>query len=232
VGLNAVDGILGGVDFRHAGLPGILFPILIVIALMVILGLYLRGAGWKKAIGDRETLLNIVFMGLILCLISVSSVTIRQEFRWLMSPFLIFVLVVFRLLATYRAQSTRIIALVIFTGLILVNDGYYRQFQKNIYFMYSLQIADTARTNVLDHYTKEELSSRNIVVVTHGDETLRTWILFENAFVNLYVDQNHSPTIYVDEVRDIPNAIEPGSIPVIIDVQGHVSREIDFQSIE
>ena len=149
-----------------------------------------------------------------------------------MAPFLIFLVLVFRLLDRNPSRTIKISLLIAVSGLLIASNVYYQKYQDNIYFMRSLHITDAARTNILDHYTKEELLNRDIVIVMHGDGTLKNWVFYKNAFINLYVDRKHAPTIYVNDVSEIRDAVGPGSNPVIIDVEGISAKEIQFQSVE
>jgi hypothetical protein len=230
VGVNATYTEMGGINFWSAGRMAILLPVVVVTALLMIFWLYIRGTTWRAHLASTDNRINLMYAVTILSLIAISSVTIRLEHKWLLSPFLLFLLIIFNLISTYRSQTVKIVALGLIVGLMVVNNVYYRKYEDNMYFLTGLRIADAARENVLDHYSIDELSHRDIMVVTHGDPALEDWIFLHNYFVDLYVSRDHSPTIYVNDYSDIQSAARPGSDPIIIDVQGLTAREIIFQA--
>jgi hypothetical protein len=127
---------------------------------------------------------------------------------------------------------TKIAALLVLLGLMVSNDVYFRKYADNMYFLYGLRIADSARANVLDHYPLDELKKRDIMVVMHGNTSIHDWIFLYDNFVDLYVSKDHSPTIFVNDYAEIRKAARPGNIPIIIDVLGDTSKEISFQSYQ
>jgi hypothetical protein len=231
VGLNAVPDYLGGINYRDAGRIGVLFPAAIVAVLAALVLVSLAAAGWKVAFAKIENRVSIAILVVCLGLIAASSVTIRLEYRWLLVPYMLLVMLVIGLIAAYRNPVLKYVSIILILGLLVANNVYFARYAGSEYFITGQRIGDSVRKDVLERYTPEELSTRSIVVVVHGNPDIQSWTLGNAEFFSLYTGIKNYPTIYVNETSEIQKPSLPGQSPLVIDIRGVHAEEIQVPGL-
>jgi hypothetical protein len=169
---------------------------------------------------------------LLFFLLLAASVSIRQETRWLYSPYVVLVLglayVAGRIPAHKRLATLAPILLAVSAVSV---EGFYRRSIGNLYFFSALTISDTAKRKIIDRYGPE-LSRREVYFVTHGDSVPESWIFHGDDFFRLYGKDSAIHVHYVDSLdRLTPSPEEVSRMLIFILHKGKV-RDISKRAVE
>jgi len=163
-------------------------------------------------------------------LLLASSITIRQEYRWLYTPFAAFILLVFYLLS--RAASPTIkysLALLIFFSFIGI-DLYYRPSILNVFFMDGLRTANSVKSEIIDKHSARELSEKEVFIITGGNDVIKSWYLADDYFFKLYAPDTAMKVYYINDLMEIPASAGKGVLPLLFNIQDAqttaVSRDV------
>ena len=223
-GFNAGPAAFSGKSFMDAGAPGIWLGIL-ASATWIVLGISLF-----RQKSRHVTELRLDTPAFLVCTLSMliisSSITPRQEYRWLFAPFAIFVLLTCFMLG--ELSQTRIKALL--TLLVAVSflsvDLYYRPFMDNLYFVGSSMIASRVKTGIVDRAVSLNLRDKELYIITHGNADIQRWILAGDYFFKQYATVPNITPHYIDTMNVLPINVSPSGNPVVFDIQWTTVRRI------
>jgi len=172
LGFNAGDPYYSGRDLSDLGLRAYVIGALVCVPLLVVAGFYVY-----DLIRRRAALVPLI-LGLVLFvpLLLTTTVTVRQEFRWLYGPF---ALVVLGLVAAHGRRRARSLTAALTAFALLASIGgaiYYRQFVSNVFFIHGMVVAGAVRDAMLRD------PSGRVVLATHYDSSFQGWVFQNGAF--------------------------------------------------
>ncbi len=206
LGFNVGPLHLSGLSIRNEPWPGIGLGILLFLALLALAILYLKYLISLK--GEKEFFIElrniILFLALLVPLICVASITIRQEFRWLYSPY---AWVLLGLAYVYRRISFRIKLLpILIMSLIIISacsvDYYYRGYLENTFFVRSLIIADAAKAQIIDPLGPE-MPNREVYIVHEQDYSIKNFVFLDQTFFQVYGASSACNVTYVERAEQV-----------------------------
>jgi hypothetical protein len=204
IGLNSGPAYLFGADSMNISrlvVASVYFGLAIVIILVVFHALSMR----RKHIGMlRQELAPFAYwLVLILSLVLAASITIRQEPRWLLAPFVVFIV----LLAYMVSRISRLgellkICLASLLALSMLYGNIHFKYQAdNIYFMYSMQAAESFYGQSVRKYGEDLNRFKKVFVL---DDLALQWVLGGQDFLDTYAPGSNIKTVYVNSAKDIP----------------------------
>lgn len=193
LGFNAGPDYMSAKDFGSTGGIGLALGILFALAAIVIVGAYFSQLIQRRSPYGIQ--ITIVGLALFLSLLLSTSITFRQDFRWLYAPFTI---VLIAMAAASVSLRTRVMsALCVFACAISVLSAfYYRTFLGNVYFDYSMGVASDIRDAM------ERAPGVTTTIVDNGDLTYPNWVFGGRHFFELYGLAN-TPVSFVAKAEDI-----------------------------
>jgi hypothetical protein len=219
-GLNAGPTYLSGKYFREAGQPGIYLAVFLTGSIFILFGIYF----YKYFRSQSNEAENYKFIILLLitieCLIAASSITIRQEYRWLYTPFAVLIILVCYLLPKLSPIKLQIGLTIILLISFVSVDVYYRQYVGNIFFIAGMRTTDSIKANIIDRFTANELTTSSVIIVTHGNNDIKNWYIFTDYFFILYAKIPMIDLHYVNEVEQITRTSAPNKRMLIFSVDG------------
>lgn len=179
IGFNIGPAYLSSRDISETGGVGYVLGFLVAVPISFVVIAYViairRGAVPKARI--------YVVQFLVLCgsLLLSASVSFRQEFRFLYTPYVLLVVAMTAVAGIYarRAQIVNLVAAV-FLLATLSSAVYYRQFIGNVYYEYSQNIANDVRMGLVGH--PKDL----VVIVTHGEPSVQHFIFQDHTYFDVY----------------------------------------------
>jgi len=201
LGFNVGPDYLSGKYFLDAGLGGILFGGILSGSLFILFLLFLKQQMRKNVEIEFDLIICLVLMlgGMILA----SSITFRQEYRWLYTPFVILILLVCYFLSKIENLKTKYALMLLVIISFASVDIFYRQYMNNVYFLQSSQMASSVKKEMIDNLSSAELKQKEIYLLI-PNETVRNWVLADNYFFELY---SKIPTMnihYITDLNEIP----------------------------
>jgi len=185
IGFNMGPRIWSGAQFTDVGVGGFLVGILLSGGLVILVVTLIRQKSLARSQIQLEALEFLVVT--IAVLLVSASITVRQEFRWLYAPFVVFILLVCLLLRGLPNPTFRLVMAVILSIAFTAVDVFYRPFiNKNFGFMSGARMASIVKTEILDKSYPYSLSTRTIYIVTNGDPNTQHWTLADDYFFQLY----------------------------------------------
>ena len=168
---------LSGLNIDRTGGLGYIFGFVSLGLLVVIFGLHLREWAWpfrqeKWLVWLRGAFL---FSALLGALLLSASITTLQEYRWLYSPYVVLVLGAACLLGTIRPGWLAAGLTLALLAVSMLSNNYYRGYNSNVYFFWSMAVADLAKVNIVDKYGPE-LARRENYIVTNGNASLHNFV--------------------------------------------------------
>jgi hypothetical protein len=168
-----------------------------------------------------------VFLAAILYfpLLLSASITFRQEFRWLYAPFTVLLISLAGMAGALRANQRAVNAVALALAAVsLYSTAYYRSFLSNVYFERSQIVAN----EVLDATARTD--SRDVIIVTHGDHTLKGWTFVDHMFFNMY-GLGAVAIRFVDKLGPSDVTADAQFSPKILDVQGSRVTTVDPSTV-
>ena len=186
VGFNTGPDYLSGKNMHSLGALGVVLGMLFLAPVSVLLiatvwrdtpDILRRVVVWRK----------YLLAGLLIVPLLISaSISFRQEYRWLYSPFVVLVLGISWMLGRMpRGQLLRGLTIAaVFLAAIGV-DGYYRTHAENMYIFGQLKTADSLRKEIVERHSAQ-LDSATVFLVTHDSATLTDPKVRGGAFFDYY----------------------------------------------
>jgi hypothetical protein len=200
-GINVGPEYLNGIAYRQVNSLTDWCIGLIILMIIALWGLSFVSTDKteKKKRLTSHLQIQALFLVLFFSLLAVSSITIRQELRWLYAPFVVFLLFVSYLLAKIRVSTfVKYILVVLLISLFVRNDVYYKQYVGNIYFSYCQKIADSMYDQSIGKYGRS-ITDYKVYIVK--DENL-SWPLLGSLFFHPYLGDSFTVN-YIESTADI-----------------------------
>ncbi len=195
IGFNAGPDYLSGKFFLSAGAGGVIVGLFLSGIVGTLFYLFLKQRRNKKS--DIELGMVMVLTLMIGGMILASSITFRQEYRWLYTPFAVFVLLVCYFLSKLESFRTKyVMAMLVAISFVSV-DVFYRPHMHNLYLINSAQMANSIKREIVDKHSRTELIQKKIFLVIEND-VVKNWVLARGYFFDLY-----APTIKVHYIKDL-----------------------------
>lgn len=197
-GINMGEAYLNGISINHASSTTLALTILLVIIYM---GILLNYIFKFKVRNDSLNLrfffvVSLLMMGTILS----ASVTIRQEYRWLYSPYCAF-LIIAALFIT-KLKSKRVVLPIVLMALVFINvknDYYYKNFLSNVYFIDAQNIGESAKKAIIDAH-RTEIINKKIYIQKN---TALDWTFLDSEFFKVYTGNPDLKVVYFDDYSQI-----------------------------
>jgi hypothetical protein len=204
VGFNAGPSYLSGLNIFQAGITGFILGGVLSSFIIVLIVLYIKYQRRNKKITRVAVRDIFLLLVLFVLLLASASVTIRQEYRWLYAPYTVVIFGIAYLSA--RISPVKLLRYLLITCILLsaiVVDTYYHNYLGNIYFVYSMKIAYSAKCNIIDKYGSN-LSQNSIFLV--GDRgSIKTWVFQDSNFFKFYTGDPEINIQYIENIKDINN---------------------------
>lgn len=227
-GFNAGPSYLAGIDFRALGWVGYGLGFALSVSVAIVFYMYFsENFSLKEKIQSRIFFLLVV---MIILLVGAASVSVHQEFRWLLAPYAVFLLFLSFIIGQMKSRlvSGVLAGLIFFSALAV--DGYYRKWLPDIYFVRSLATADSAREEIIERH-KKELDSKKIVIVTNGFSSVRNWTFLDKYFFQFYSKNPDIQVEYVESRDDLAKTEKNPCHTLIFNVdEGLMIREITSET--
>ena len=159
-----------------------------------------------------------------------SSITFRQEYRWLYTPFAAFVLLVSFMLSKIPNSKFKYLLVLIITLSFTGVDIYYRQFVFNVFFMDGLRTASSIKTEIIDKYGTSELSQSNIYILPDSS-VIQSWYLLDDYFFKLYTNNSGIKVHYINNLNAIPTRGFENKLPLVFQVKNTQVTEVPQEII-
>jgi hypothetical protein len=184
-GLNIGPEYLSAVKFNDldAIYKAVSYLIFSVAVIVIIASIY----RWKRKSDDSVFIKQITYLGIFSLLtgslLLAASITIRQEFRWLYAPYVVFIVYLAYLFSKdFTGSRLRYALLLVFIASNLYTNTVYRNYIDNIFFIYSQKIADS--------FAKESIglfgcNDTTFIVEEFSDSN---WIMPASLFFQPYGD--------------------------------------------
>lgn len=204
VGINAGEPYLVGLNFAQAGNAGVQAATVLsgTLVILLVLSILLNYHQWNDN-GSNWSMI-LILLAFIGSLVIAGSITIRLEQRFLFAPFIVLILLACFLLGKIRGLKLRLVMTALLLVAFINVDVFYRQYVNNIFFINGLQVAETARTEIIDRTGAQDLLNENVYIVTRGYQPIRSWYFLDNYFFQLYTGDPSFQVHYVDSVDGIP----------------------------
>ena len=159
-----------------------------------------------------------VIIGTVLSLVLSASITFRQEYRWLLSPYLVLVLVVFVSIGfIFKSNIARGLVSLVLVVVGSINGLYYAKYSENTYFYMTQKLADSINDRIFVQY-RSELDSASFIIIDHGSQAF-DWAIGSGLFFDTY-----SP----NDNYDIRRIIEADDLSAIVGLRESVYT-FDYQ---
>jgi hypothetical protein len=198
LGFNAGNAYFSGRDLGDVGVPAYAAGALVCVPLMLVLG------GYALDVARRRTPAEPLALGLLLFapLLLTSTVTIRQEFRWLYAPFAVVVVALAVAGGRFGPRSAPA-ALAGFALIACVGGAvYYRQFATTVFFVHDMAVAASLRDALL------RTPAQRVVLAVHRDRSFQSWAFRKKLFFRVY-GLDSSRVRFVDEPQEATDEIGP-----------------------
>lgn len=204
-GFNTGPDYLSGRNMHSLGVLGVALGLLFVVPLAVLLVVSVRRDASGLFRGQVTILRKYLLASLLLGpLLFSASISFRQEYRWLYTPFVVLVLGTSWMLGRLprgRVLPGLLIAAVC-VGAVGV-DGYYRRHVENTYFFAGLDTVDSLRTEILGRHSAQ-LDSATVFIFTHDDPTLTDWYTRGGRFFDIYAPGRNRDIRFVSSIEATP----------------------------
>lgn len=202
IGFNTGPDYLSGRNMHALGVVGIGLGMAFA-AVVAVVGVWSLARLRRRLAKGELVALRPYGLGLacLLPLLLSASITFRQEYRWLFSPYVVLILALsWALGGEAGRRHTRVLATIAVLATGLAVDGYYRRHVDNTYFFAGLRTADSIRREVIDQH-RAELGTSTIFIVTNGDRVVQEWYLRDGGFFKIYGDGMADDVRFVDSVE-------------------------------
>jgi hypothetical protein len=193
-GVNIGAEYLNGINFFNASILIQIFTYLLVLIQII---LFLTFIFQNRNAKDNYKFV-LFFILLNFSLLLSASITIRQEYRWLYSPYIVWLLILTFVIAKLKFRKVSIIIPLVILALMVNNDYQYRNFMQRVYFMNALKLADSTYNNIIKKYG-ENLRDYNVYI--QKDDSLN-WTFLGATFFNVYTNSQNKIN-YVDDFSKI-----------------------------
>lgn len=217
LGFNVGPAYLSGADVSQVGPVGYLLGWVTAIVVVTVLSLW----AWRRARDGVGLLVRDIVLGgaIFVPLLLSASVAFRQEFRWLYAAYAVALLGLAAAAGAYRDRP-RVVG-VVAGGLLCVtaiSSLVYRSYLGNVFFMYSMKIAQTVKSTMDAHPGKPA------IIITNGDPSIQGWIFLDHRFFDEYGFER-VPLAFV------PSAAGVAAIPWARDAEIFEVRGVDVADV-
>lgn len=162
-----------------------------------------------KKLHQRSISVVLIVLGTLFPLLLSASIAFRQEFRWLMAPHVVLVILV-AITASYSMRTSKSIGVIFIIAMLGVgaNSLFYAQYSRSTYFFMTQQFNDSAYERIFVEYG-DQLDQITFVVVGSGDATY-TWATASGQFYRAYAKELGVED-FID-VREISSLAEVSSL--------------------
>lgn len=223
IGFNAGPTGLSGKNFLETGVIGSLLGISVSFSLLLLLAFIFIQKRQKQT--HLEWNLLIFFLLLFMGLIFSSSITIRQEYRWLYAPFVVLILGIVYFLSVICSEKIKIILSIIILIAYLSVDLYYRNYVNNIFFMVGLQTSSFAKSVIIEDQELNKKPNQDLFLVTNKPY-IKNWYFAYDYFFKFYSENNSLNILYFDYVDDISQENLIDHNPLIYQINERVITQI------
>ena len=209
-GARAVLNILGfnsGPDYlsgRNANLLGTRAIVVALIFAVPIVGiLFWAAITWLRNFGIKSfTQKTVLILSLLVPLLLSASITFRQEYRWLLSPYVALIVISMSSVGFVcrTAISRGLVALVLLGGALTV-DLYYSRHATNTYFFSTQGVADSINDRIFRQY-KNLVDSSTFVIITQESSTFN-WAVGSGLYYQQYSDGRQYDIREIKTMSDI-----------------------------
>jgi hypothetical protein len=195
IGFNTGPAYLSAVPFSELN-----FPIKVISYLVFSITVYVFVVSIIKICKtDKSTVIKslkvVCLWGLLMCpLLLSASITIRQEFRWLYAPYIIFILFFAYLISKYFNNKQKYVIILLFLSLNLYSNIDYKKYLSPVYFISSQKISDSFYDESIKKYGYKE---RNFIVEKYSS---CEWVMPADLFFKPYVESGDFHITYVDSI--------------------------------
>lgn len=191
-GLNIGPEYLSGKPFSNSAISIQITSIIVLLIMMLVLVVYIK----RSIKNSRNLFLLAITLVLTGSLLLAASITVRQEFRWLMAPYVVVLIFIAYNFILLKNKIVRSALIIIFVILSFVNNCYYRSFMYNTFTIYSQTISDSAYQETIKKYG-QNLDNYTLYIEYHSD---LVWPLLTDQFFKAYSDSDNWKVIYVDQL--------------------------------
>lgn len=187
LGFNSGPDYLSGKNMHALGALGTVLGLALTVPAALAFAALLRSEAPALREGRVVALRKYVLAASLLApLLLAASISFRQEYRWLYTPFVVLVLGISWMLGQVPVGRRLRMGLVaaVFLGGVAV-DGYYRRHVENTYFFDGLRTADSVRSEILGRH-RSDLDVATVFIFSHDDPTLPGWYLRGDGFFKIY----------------------------------------------
>ena len=212
LGYNSGPDYLSGKDAHALGHSAVYVSLIWSIPLLILI-FFACGRIFHNT-GLKNTVINSFTAVLLLVpLLLSSSITFRQEYRWLFAPYLALVIVAHTAVAIL-AKSKRIqillCSLLIGTGSIV--GVYYAKYAESTYFFSTSSLADSINDRIFSQY-RDQIPTTTFVII--GIDSTFSWALGDQAVGDQFYYRAYSP----DQNFDIRSIASPDLLDTLVDVR-------------
>ncbi|WP_044562271.1 glycosyltransferase family 39 protein [Azospirillum sp. B4] len=216
LGINVGDSYLSSEDFVLAPLPiKILSGAICVVTVgVIVLGL-IRSMDFRK-IGSIFIDKNIALVSIVafFCLAMTASITFRQEYRWIYSPYIFLIVLIFSIISKFLPRKPGALISILLVSLSIPHDLYYRiRNYHNLYFMAWMQPLPTSfemvqeiQRTVLNYGPKEVYVGQAFNAQASGDNGVWLAVTGDPVCGAVYIDDTKVPA------RCVPDGAGGGSV--------------------
>ena len=171
----------------------------------------------KSSIRSSVKVITVPVSAFVSLLLS-ASITFRQEYRWLLSPFIVFVvMVVCSISYLFRSKIARGVVTLFIVAVGTVNGLYYARYAENTYFFMTQKLTDSINDQIFVQY-KSELNSATFVVIDHGSQVF-DWGIGGGLFFDVYGSGENTDIRRITEVGDKSTLIDLRENVYVFDYQ-------------
>ncbi|KEQ27948.1 glycosyltransferase family 39 protein [Paenibacillus tyrfis] len=182
-GLNIGDAYLNGLPIQQSS--NLIISLSIILALLIIAIFIIAYCKLK----DNKNCKLVIFLSLILfsSILLAASITIRQEYRWLLAPYILFLIVLsvgFNIISKSSFYKYLLVSLVAL--LTLSSNIYYKSFLPNVFFVNAEMISDSVYKETIEKYGNN-ISRYEIFIQKHDS---LPWTLLDSTFFKVYTNKD------------------------------------------
>lgn len=202
-GFNAGPDYLAGIHVLDAGVIGIGVGVVFTSIILSIAWIALRNhsGGSDPTEGIPPLRIIVLLAVLILSLLAVASITIRQEYRWLYSPYAVFIVLLSYLAGGIKNKRWKVglVAALVISSVSV--EMFYRLFLGRFYLITCLTTADSAKRVMVDNGLKKH---PDLQVYFYKARDNEKWLFQEDGFLRYYSGNSVAHVNYITDPRQVP----------------------------
>ena len=216
-GYNSGPDYLSGRNAHLLGHSAIYIALIWAIPLIVLILLavtkHLRIAGFRKAL-TNSTIAALLLVPLLLS----ASITFRQEYRWLLAPYIGLIIIghaAVGVLARSRRCQILLSAILIAAGSTV--GVYYSKHAESTYFFSTQSLGDSVNDRIFVQYG-DQISTTTFVIVNY-DSTVFNWAVGDLFYYSQYSPDTNFDIRTVPSIDQIENLMDLRENVVVFDYQ-------------